>query len=254
MRLDELQQEVALAFSDQGGVPPCVASPDAVERMDIYRGTVRAALVKALSLNFPAAQRLVGAEFFEWAAALYALDHLPTAANLDGYGDRFADFLAKLPGCAQFEYLGDVARLDWAVARALHAEDADAVRPGSLAAVSAEAESLVFEAHPAVSLIGCRHPADEIWSAVLNGDPGAFEHVDLASGPCWLLVERRALRPYVGRLTQREWEFASGVLSGKRLGDALARVSDGAAPKWLAQHLAAGRIVGWRITSPERRA
>jgi hypothetical protein len=111
----------------------------------------------------------------------------------------------------------------------------------------------VFAAHPAIALLACRFPVDEIWSAVLGGEPGALEAVDLETGPCWLLVERDGLRTQVRRMTRPAWEFAQDIFTGQRLADALSRVGidGGAAPAWLAQHLAAGRIVAWRITDHE---
>jgi hypothetical protein len=246
MSLLEVQQEFgrALAVAD---APPWIDSPDAQARLDVYRGTVRTVLVKALSLNFPAVQRLVGAEFFEWAAALFALDHLPAAANLDGYGDGFADFLAVLPACAHLAYLPDVARVDWAVANALHAEDADPLEAAALGAIVEHADSATLIAHPGVSFLSCRFPADAIWSAVLGDDPGALEAIDLDAGPCWLVVERRASHPQVSRMAQAEWEFARDLLGGRPFADAIARASGHAAdvPAWLAQHLAAGRVAGW---------
>ena len=248
MQLLELQAAFERAFAAPTAAPPeWLASADGADRLEVYRGTVLAVLVRALSLNFPAVRRLVGAEFFDWCAALYAADHLPSAANLDGYGEGFADFLQELPSCAGLAYLPEVARLDWAVARALHAEDSDALEPAALGAAAERADTLSFIAHPAVSLLACDFPADRTWSAVLGEEPGALERIGLACDPCWLLVERPGLRPRVSRLTRGEWQFARDLFSGQSLGDALSRADvEGAAPAWLAGHLAAGRVVGWR--------
>jgi hypothetical protein len=252
MSLHEVQQEFACALSGPGSWPEWIESPDADERLEVYRGTVRAVLVKALSLNFPAVRRLVGTEFFEWAAALYAIDHPPVVANLDGYGGGFAEFLAGLPACDHLAYLPDVARLDWAVAKALHAEDADPLDPASLGPAVERAGAVAFVAHPAVSFLACRFPADEIWSAALGDVPGALEAIDLSAGPCWLVVERRDLRPKVCRLTRAEWEFARDLFCGRPLALALSRAADeGAVAGWIAQHRAAGRAAAWCIAETE---
>jgi hypothetical protein len=257
MTLLEIQQGFGHALAAPATGPPWIASPDADERLDVYRGTVRTVLVKALSLNFPTVQRLVGAEFFEWAAALFAVDHQPVAASLDGYGEGVADFLHALPSCAALEYFPEVAQLDWAVSRTLHAEDAAPVEAAALSAIVDRAHTTAFVAHPAVSLLACRYPVDAFWSGVLGGEPDALGRVDLASGPCWLLVERDGLRPQSrlsrpSGLSRPEWEFAQNLFGGLSLADALWRAGDAAdAPQWLAQHLEADRIVGWRITDNE---
>jgi len=253
MSLCEMQKDFGAAVTGQAVTAAhWLASPDADERIDVYRGTVRGVLVKALSLNYPAVQRLVGTDFFDWAAALYAIDHQPLAANLNDYGGSFPEFLQALPACSGIEYLPEVARIDWAVAKAIHAEDLEPLAPADLGVAIERADAAVFVAHPSVSLLECRFPADKIWSAVLDGEPGALERIDVANGPCWLLVERRGLRPQVSRMSQPEWTFAQDFFMGKRLADALLRVhSDGSAPGWLAQHLATGRIVGWRLTENE---
>lgn len=252
MSLLEVQQEFGRALAGVDA-PPWIGAPDAQARLDVYRGTVRTVLVKALSLNFPAVRRLVGAEFFEWAAALFALDHLPAAANLDGYGEGFAHFLAVLPACAHLAYLPDVARVDWAVARAIHAEDAEPVDAEALAAIVGHAEAATLIAHPSVSFLSCRFPADAIWSAVLGDVPGALEAIDLDTGPCWFVIERRASRPQVSRMAHTEFEFARDLLGGCAFAEAIARAGGHAAdvPAWLAQHLAAGRVAGWRIHPTE---
>jgi hypothetical protein len=252
MPLLEMQLEFSRALGPQVPAPEGVASVEADERLDVYRGTVRSVLVKALSLNFPTVQRLVGAEFFGWAAALFAADHLPAAANLDVYGDGFADFLHALPSCAALPYLPEVARLDWAVSRALHADDAEPLEPAAFEAVVERTATSALIAHPAVSLLECRYPVDQIWSAVLGDEPGALERIEFEGGPCWLLIERQALRPQVSRLTRGEWHFAQALFGGQSIGRVLSCVEvESDAPQWLARHIVAGRIVGWRVTDIE---
>ncbi len=255
MSLLEMQQAFASAVASRNAPPSWIESADAEERLEVYRGTVRSVLVKALSLNYPAVKKLVGEEFFDWASALYAEDCLPCAANLDSYGEGFVRFLEAPPACAGLAYLPDVARLDWAVARALHADDADALDPPALAQAIHHANSLAFVAHPALSLLECSYPADEIWSAVLGDEAGRVECIDIACNPRWLLIDRAGTKPQVTRLSNEEAEFARLLFGGASLGTTLAVMpADSAAPQWLAGHIAAGHIVGWRIADTEEKA
>src|SRR5919204_5566987 len=66
----------------------------APERLRIYRNTCRSTLVASLRLTYPAVERLVGAEFFEAAAARYAAAQPAHSGDLNDYGGTFAPFLA----------------------------------------------------------------------------------------------------------------------------------------------------------------
>src|SRR5690349_10699457 len=65
----------------------------AAERVRVYRNTFRGTLVASLRMTYPAAERLVGRDFFDDAAGEFVLAHPPRSGCLDQYGGEFADFL-----------------------------------------------------------------------------------------------------------------------------------------------------------------
>jgi hypothetical protein len=75
--------------------------------------------VNALRLTHATVDALVGEDYFDQVARHYVLEQPPRHASLDGYGETFARFLASLPSAQGLPYLSDVARLDWAIDRAL---------------------------------------------------------------------------------------------------------------------------------------
>ena len=105
---------------------------DAAARLSIYRETATGTLVGALRLTFPAVRKLVGEEFFEGAARAFIDQQPARSAWLDEYGAGFASFIARFPPAAIVRYLPDVAELEWAVSRALHAPEAVAIDPARL--------------------------------------------------------------------------------------------------------------------------
>lgn len=247
----ELQRDLGRALREPGGaVPPWIAGDDAAERLAIYRGTIDGTLVKALRLNFPTVQRLVGPEFFDGAASLFAQVHAATAADLNAYGIGFPNFLAGLPQCAGLAYLPDVARLDWAVARALHAPDARPLAPEALAGWTERADGLCFTAHPSVSLVRSAFPIHAIWHAVLARDDAQIASIDLSAGPVHLIVQRLDDDVEAVAIEASEWRFAEALLTGHRLGRLLELDEIDAAP-CLARHLAAGRIVAFTTWETE---
>jgi hypothetical protein len=216
------------------------------DRVSIYRNTSRIALTTALRLNYPAVQRLVGEEFFAATADIYITKDPPRMAWLDFYGATFPEFLERFAPAASLPYLPDVARLERAVSRALHASDAKALAPAELADLPQSARgSVSFVPHPSIGLLSSKYPVDAIWRAVLAGDDAALSAIDFDSSGVWLLVERTADAGEVTRLDERCWRFAEALFTGWPLLDALERADSDDAPAWLASHIAAGRFVGF---------
>lgn len=229
----------------------------AAERLGIYRNTFVGVATGALRLNHPAVARLVGDDFFDATAQAYVVRHPPASAWLDQYGDAYADFLAQWQAAASLPYLADVARLEWAVGRTLHAPDAAAVDAATLASLAARAPeaqaSVRFDPHPALQLVRTATPADAIWRAVLDRDDAALAAIDLAAGPSWLLVERSDEGVDVVSMHEAEWYFTLALCTGKTLQqalDAVAEEPDFDATSLLAQHFAAGRFTGFQAVAP----
>ena len=220
-------------------------------RLAVYRNTLDGNLSNALRLSYPAVHRLVGAEFFEGAARLFAHEQPPRAAYLDEYGAEFPEFLAQFPPAAPLAYLTDVARLEWAVTRALHAPDVaplDAERLVGLA--PADHERVRFVAEPSITLLSPNYPVDEIWRAVLAHDDAALGAIDLTAGPVWLLVQRYATGVEVTRIDEPAWRFSKALFAGHPLGTALENAIGTDAPILLAEHIAAGRFVAYGLAEP----
>jgi hypothetical protein len=231
----------ATAYVRSGGLDPAA-------RLCIYRNTFYGTLTNALRLSYPAVHRLVGAAFFEAAAQKLLEDAPPRSAYLDDYGGAFPDFLARFPPASSVAYLADVARLEWAVNRALHAPD---VAPFDAAALLGVAEGnhngVRFVPHPSIGLVHVNYPADTIWRAVLARDDAALHAIDLADAPVWLLVQRFATDIDVKRLSEPAWRFTEALCEGRSLQAAVDLASDTDVSAVLAEHLAAGRFIGLRV-------
>jgi hypothetical protein len=183
-------------------------------------------------------QRLVGKEFFDGAARIFIGYHPPQSAYLNAYGAAFGDFFAQFPPAASLAYLPDVARLEWAVNIALHAEDVAPLDPACLSSLD-EDKDIVFIPNPSVVLLQTTYPADAIWRAVIEEDDEALDAIDLLKGPFFLIVARREESISVYRMDKAEWAFASALFAGVPLSRALAATGSDMSPT-LAAHLAAG--------------
>lgn len=221
-------------------------APDA--RLNIYRNTFVGVLTTALCLSYPAVYRLVGAQFFEGMVRLFIQRHPPEYAYLDLYGAKLPNFIEDFAPAASLVYLPDVARLEWAVARALHAPDLKPLDIARLAEVSpASQDDICFVPHPSISLLQVKYPVDAIWRAVLAQDESALAQINLRIGDVCLLVERRNSDVEVTRIGEAAWEFLSALCASRPLADAI-KVAGGLNPNAaLAEHLACGRFVGFEL-------
>jgi Putative DNA-binding domain len=220
-------------------------------RLSVYRNTFASTLIRALRLSHPAVDRLVGAAFFDAAAREFITRQPPRSSYLDEYGSDFADFLERFPPAASVPYLSDVARLEWAVSRAIHAPDAPLLTASAMKKLEpANPERVCFQPHPSVSLVRNRFPADEIWRAVLDGNDAALQGIDVAMSPVWLIVHRGQSGVEVARLDQGVWKFIGALLSGCPLGSALANATDVDAAQVLADLLVRGYCTGFDLAGP----
>jgi len=193
-------------------------------RLAIYRHHVRTSLTAVLGDTFPVVRRLVGEAFFGYAADHFIRRDPPAAPCLFEYGAGFAEFLAGFPPCRALPYLPDVARLEWALNAAYHAEDEAApdgpALAARLAALPADTRGrVVFAFRRSVRYLGSRYPVDLIWRAN-QGPEGSEALVDLDSGPAHLEIRRADDEAVFRPLPPAEWTLRAALAAGQSLEDA----------------------------------
>jgi hypothetical protein len=249
--LRELQTAMRHGLLDDGDLAVTAVLADALtpaDRLNIYRNTSRTTLTKALGLNFPAVRRLVGEEFFAAAADTFITREPPGSAWLDLYGQGFPGFLTGFEPAASLAYLPDVARLERAVGRALHAADAAPLELSTLRNLPASEQALVcFTPHPSLSLTSSPYPVDAIWRAVLAGDEAAMAAIDFGGGDVHLLIGRCGGAVEVSRLEEPKWLFAEALATGHSLASSLETAGNPDAALWLAEQLAAGHFTAFEL-------
>jgi hypothetical protein len=189
-------------------------------RLDIYRNNVFVSLKQVLLDCYPVVCRLVDERFFLYAAHEFIRRHPPVEACLAAYGEHFADFLATFPPCRELVYLPDVARLEWLMHRAAHADAATPLAPASLAAIAAaDLPALVLAFDPSLGFLHSAWPIDRIWRANQPGaDPEA--RIDLDAGGVWIEVRRRGEDVVFRGLDAATYALRAALAAGQPLGAA----------------------------------
>src|SRR5262249_36236259 len=125
------------------------------------------------------------------------------------------------PPCRHLEYLPDVARLEWKLNAAAHADDFVPVDLGRLLGLDPDdAERVTFQLDPSLSLLASPWPIDAIWHAnQREADPDRT--VDLDAGAVHLEIRRADDNPAFRHLPPATFAVRHILLTGLPLGDAL---------------------------------
>jgi len=225
--LHKLQQACERAFVHGEAAPLLAGLIDnhipAATRVKVYQNNARETYRKTLLASYPVIERLVGDACFRSLAHKYMTQHGSGSGDLQGFGREFAKFLDGEYGHSEFDYLGDVARLEWAVEQALLAPRGDTLDFAALARVGADAlPGLQFTLSPSLRLIASRYPILSIWRV---NQEGVSEQIDLAAGPQYVAVRREAGDAAMYAIAPVAYELACLLRDGASLGDASASLS-----------------------------
>ena len=219
--------------------------------IDVYRANAHAHAERTLAATYPVVHALVGDEAHHALARALWHHHPPTRGDLAEWGGALAGFIEAQHDLAGLPWLGDVARVEWALHQAGRAPDARP-DPASFGLLQQHApEHLRAVLAPGTSLIESPWPVLSVIDAHLHGDPG-FDEV----------AER--LRQHVSEAV-RVWRpdgqvraavidagvahFEGLLAAGHSLGHALdAAPVDIAA--WLPEAVQHGRLLGFAPHAP----
>ncbi|MEI9975863.1 MAG: DNA-binding domain-containing protein [Ignavibacteriota bacterium] len=203
-------------------VPIGLASPDGpsgARRFGIYRNNVVAGLIDALRDTFPAVRRLVGDEFFDATARVYATANPPRSPILLEYGDTFPSFLQTFAPARELPYLPDVAAIEFAWLAAYHAADRQPLeRRAFLAVRESSTPQLRLILHPSARVVRSVFPAIAIWYA--NRGQEAIDEIRLDQGGEDALIVRPAAEVAVHLLRPGQAAFLRALGAKKTLAEA----------------------------------
>lgn len=227
--LRELQQRFAAALFDEteNSVLAHVREDgiDATARLGIYRNNLRENFIKALAIEFPVIERLVGTEYFRQLSLEFLRAHPSRSGDLHYIGEPFATFLRRRFEGTQYACFADVAALEWAYQQALIAEEAVALSADEFRDIApADYERLTFSFHPACGFVRSSFPIVRIWRAN-QPETQSDEVIDLHSdGGDDVLVLRTPECVELHRLPAAQFALFETLSRGARLGAALETV------------------------------
>ena len=191
----------------------------AAARLRIHRHQLYESLATALAGTFSTVQQLVGDAFFRAMARAFIAQALPVQPVLSEYGEGFPAFVDAYEPARGLPYLGDVARLDWALNLAFHSPMGERLTAPDLSTIpSGQLSSMKVGLAPGTCVIHSTHPLDRIWSA--SQPDASMATVDLGEGSIRILVFRRPDDAVFITLTEAEAVFVAALAAGASLENA----------------------------------
>lgn len=187
----------------------------AEQQLAVYKNNVHSRLVEALADTFPAVVRLVGDEFFRFAAREFASAHPPRRPTLVGYGVHFPGFLRDFEPAAAVPYLPDVAELEYLYLSAYHAAEAVPLSRAEFSVLlRAPDERSRLALHPSARLMTSPHPVSRIWEINVRSEP-IDGKVRIAGEREHLLIIRPRASVEVRRVSAAAWRALAVLGQGE---------------------------------------
>lgn len=225
--------------------PPEVADPLEALGLGVYRANAHAHAERALAAAFPVVCALVGdGGAVPLARALW--HHAPPErGDLACWGDALADFIAAEQAFADMPWLPDVARIEWAIHRAHHADGRSSDPVSFERLLHEDPDRLHLILAPGTGLIQSRWPVLAVVEAHQPGGPDlATVGEGLRTGPGETVrVWRHGWTVRTTRLGTDDAAFERALLDGCSLGAALEH-SPTDIGRWLPQAVADGLLLG----------
>ena len=237
----------------------CVAR---VERgLQAYRANAGALAERALMAAYPVLTQLMGDESFAPLARYFWQHAPPQRGDVAQWGALLPDFLDASPQLANEPFLGDVARVEWALHKASTAQDAIFDAGSFTLLASGEPEQTTLCLSDGINTLASVYPVVSIIHAHLQGEPSLAQAASLLGAGVaeHALVWRRGFKPEVRLTSAPEYALVRGLQAGLSLDAALTTAcafeSDGAVPMfdfndWLAQAVQTGLVTGAHVLRP----
>ncbi len=215
-----------------------------------YRTNGLALAERALAAAYPVLAQLLGDDNFAALARHFWLSAPPLRGDLGQWGGGLPAFVEAASQLADEPYLGDVARVEWALHQAATAADVVAdpssfawlasMDPSVISLQLAAGVRVVQSPYPVASLVNAHRAAQPDLTAVAGRlQAGVAEHA---------LVWRRGFMPSVMAVTAAEARLLQSLQQGESLdaalGATLAQFAEFDFSDWLARAVSLGLVLG----------
>ena len=193
----------------------------------VYQANRAVLAERALSSTYPVVAQLIGSESFEALARHYWQQHPPLRGDMGQWGSQLPAYLEAALQLASEPFLGDVARIEWAMHQAASAPDA-VLDTASFALLAEQADKPVtLTLSPGAWVLASAFPVASLVNAHLypnqDGQPSLAEAAAMLAQACgeYALVWRQGFKPRVRSASAPEHHLVCALQAGSTLQAAL---------------------------------
>lgn len=235
------------------------AKAHAATLLRVYRDAYALRLIEALETNFPRLKRVLGDDDFDRLARAYIAAHPSRHFSIRWFGDALAGFLFEQAPWHATPALAELARLEWALAGAFDAADAEPLDVAAIAAIApADWPGLVLAFHPSLQAVVSRWTVPELWNALgAEGEDADIPPPEARAAPVPFAVWRRDGETFFRSMTEDEAWALDAARQGSVFGALCeglcafvpADQAGGRAAELLRGWVESGWVVGTRIAA-----
>jgi hypothetical protein len=237
-------------FGSSHHVQDELSKPMASRGLRAYQANGQALAERALTAAYPVVTRMVGQESFASLAHYFWQQHPPQRGDMAQWGSELADFLEAAPQLKEEPFLGDVARVEWALHGAASAADP---QPDLASfALLGHMGDVTLKLGPGVFLLASSYPVVSLINTHLLGNPNLAQAADkLQNGAREnALVWRQGFKPCLRQSSAAEHALLQALQSSQSLELALDAAFGKDADNefdfnhWLTQSVQSGLVTG----------
>lgn len=214
--------------------------------LQAYRSHGLALAGRVLDAAFPVLAQLLGEDNFGALARAFWRSHPPQGGDLAQWGGALPAFVGAAPQLADEPYLGDVARVEWALHQAASAADTVPDLASLALLTSHDPAALRLRLSAGVACVASAWPVVSIVQAHRTGEPTLAQAGQrLRDGAAeTALVWREGLQPRLREALPGEPELISALLAGEPLLPALGHAPALDITAWLSTAAPTGLLAG----------
>ena len=224
-----------------------VGSLSVEKQLSIYQNNINGAHQKVLAQVYPACLNILGEDYFNQLCYFYRCKYPSTRPDLNMYGEYFSIFLQKRIAIKEelsdFEYLGELAELEWYWHKSYFSDNDPLFDFEKLARISVEKyEKLSFTLSYSFSLHATEYPLIELWNANIQKltDTQTFLMPDSKKYFC---IFREKFKPVIEILNEKQHACLT-LISNKA---SLIELNEAGLQNELMSFIENGRITGFLI-------
>lgn len=186
-------------------------------RLNIYRNAYQTRLIEALASNFPCLHVHLGSDAFAIIARDYIDAHPSIFRSIRWFGDGFSDFLKGYCDAA-YDYLAELAELEWSMTIAFDASDAPSFQLDDMKNIPANAwGNMKLVMHPTAQRMNFMWNVVSIWEATMNDGP-SLEALKNHESMAWILWRQNYMNRFY-RLSPDEAFALDAITKGATFGE-----------------------------------